>query len=132
MIDYEELIGPIEQFALRRKRLAASVLENYGRDPWLETPHPATIQAITDAVMLMCEVSKRRPKRYKDEPWLTIEPYEHMFHAVEHGNRAYFSITNRKPIDWLDEDSLPHAAHAMLRLAFVISRYEKERDGEAK
>lgn len=106
--------------------LKLAIFMAYGADPHLGLPHPETITAIADAVLLMCEVSKRRPAAYAGEPWRTISSFEHTKHASGHAKEAKHGIEENSPLAWIDEDGLPHAAHAMLRLTFALTRYQQE------
>lgn len=108
-----------------REHLIDAITAVYGIDPHLGQPHPRTVEAIADAVLLMCEVSKRRPVAYANEPWLKRDPTEDVDHAALHIDEAMSAICSNGQ-GWLDNDGLPHAAHAMLRLAFAMVRHGEE------
>jgi hypothetical protein len=99
--------------------LVAAVTRFYGTDPHLGVPHPATMVAIANAVALVCEVSKRRPKAYAHEKWLEQTTEEQLEHAVVHADTAQAAHVEGSPA-WIDDDGLPHAAHAVLRLMFAL------------
>lgn len=92
-------------------------------DPHIGEPHPDTVAAVAEFVRLMCEVSKRRPKAYANEPWLGIGAEEHFEHAYNHAGEAYEEdVATGEDEIGIDDDGLPHAAHAGLRLAFGVAR----------
>lgn len=77
-------------------------------------PHMETVQAITNALFSMLDVSNNRPAAYAGEPWLGQSRHTHAAHAKDHATAASLSA---------DPDAStgqPQAAHALLRCAFLL------------
>ena len=92
-------------------------------DPHLGEPHPETVAAVAEFVRLMCEVSKRRRHELANEPWLSGDLARHFEHAQSHAELAYGEDADTgQDVLCIDDDGLPHAAHAGLRLAFGVAR----------
>lgn len=115
---------PLEIEANKLDFLQCAIASMLSPDPYLESPHPETVEAIAEFVRLMCEVSKRRPEAYRDEPWKGMSVEEHHKHASDHVDRTLWFNPNGSTLA-IDDDGLPHAAHAGLRLAFGVARVEK-------
>ena len=103
--------------------LCTAITSYYGEDLHLWTPHPETVKAIALAVPAAIDVSKSRPAKYANEPWLCIGTGEHLEHAAGHLFEAYESEYSGYS-NWLDDDNLPNAAHGILRAAFGVYRHE--------
>ena len=108
--------------------LEKAIASAYGTDPYLGTPDPRTIAAIASLVEFMCEVSKRRPVAYANESWLTQSAHDQFEHMVKHADTAWYSVDTGE-CSGIDDDGLPHAAHAALRIAFGLVRLQQE-DGK--
>lgn len=98
----------------------------YGEDQHLALPRSETLEAMFLLLRLMCICSNRRPQKYANEPWLRLPPTEHLEHAAAHADTAHYSLDESEDRLWLDDDGLPHAVHAALRIAFALHRKETE------
>lgn len=108
------------------RNLCVAIDRYYGNDPHLGAAHPETIKAIGFAVAQAIEVSKARPEKYANEPWIGIDAGEHFEHAVTHMDCAGDALEYGGE-KWLDDDGLPNAAHAILCGAFGLYLHSKDR-----
>lgn len=106
-----------------RRLLSWAIREALSPDPHLGEPHPETVAAVAEFVRLMCEVSKRRRHELANEPWLSGDLARHFEHAQSHAELAYGEDADTgQDVLCIDDDGLPHAVHAGLRLAFGVAR----------
>lgn len=112
-----------------REQLRAAVARAMGPDPHSgRDPHHDTLDAITDGVLARVAVNNARPEAYSAEPWREQTADYHSAHACGHTDNAWMAIRyNRRP--WLSDLGQPEAAHAGLRLDFLLWRHGRDANG---
>ena len=92
-------------------------------------PHPDTINAITDGVLARIAVNNARPAKYSNEPWREQTVEYHAEHADSHITRTWLSIHDEPGYTWLSDLGQPEAAHAGLRIDFLLWKHAKDNAG---
>lgn len=94
-------------------------------------PHPDTVDAITDGVLARIAVNNARPAKYAGEPWREQMQEYHAKHALEHIKTAKSAVDkpdSHWPL-WNSDINQPEAAHAGLRIDFLLWKHAKDEAG---
>lgn len=130
IVAIEELRDSLtEKLSPPRDILRSAIKLAMGPDPHSGLdPHPDTIDAITDGVLARIAVNNARPAKYANEPWREQSAGYHADHARVHMDTAWAGVNFRAV--WLSDLNQPEAAHAGLRIDFLLFRHAKDEVGK--
>lgn len=113
--------------------LRQAIIDAMGPDPHTGgAPHQDTVDALLEGLLARIAVSNARPAAYAAEPWRGQGMERHALHADAHVTCARHSVDAGAEDWWLSDIGQPEAAHAALRLDFLMWSHKRGvKGGEA-